>query len=54
MDIDLESAVRQANARFYKRFNYIEETCKKKGLALRTLSLAEMDDLWGEAKDKVG
>jgi len=54
MDIDLESAVRQANARFYKRFNYIEETCKKKGLELRTLWLAEMDDLWGEAKGKVG
>ncbi|MDD5311727.1 MAG: nucleoside triphosphate pyrophosphohydrolase [Dehalococcoidia bacterium] len=50
MDIELESALRQTNARFSRRFNYIEETCRRKDTDLRTLSLEEMDALWNEAK----
>jgi len=50
MDIDLESSLRQANARFTQRFKYIEEECRKKGLDLKSLTLAEMDQLWDEAK----
>jgi tetrapyrrole methylase family protein / MazG family protein len=54
MDIDVESSLRQANARFTRRFNYIEETCRKKGMDLKTLSLADMDKLWDEAKKVLG
>jgi len=50
MDIELESALRKANTRFSKRFNYMEETCRQKGVELRSLSLTEMDALWDEAK----
>jgi len=50
MDIELESALRQTNARFSRRFNHIEERCRKKGTDLRSLSLEEMDALWNEAK----
>jgi len=54
MDIDVESALRQANARFTRRFNYIEEECRNKGIDLKSLTLAEMDKLWDEAKKALG
>jgi tetrapyrrole methylase family protein/MazG family protein len=50
MDIDLESSLRQANARFTQRFKYIEEDCRKKKVDLKSLTLAQMDQLWDEAK----
>ncbi len=50
MDIDVESALRQANARFTRRFNYIEEECQKRNVDLKSLTLAQMDQLWDEAK----
>ncbi|MGD0857428.1 MAG: nucleoside triphosphate pyrophosphohydrolase [Dehalococcoidia bacterium] len=50
MDIDVESALRQANARFTQRFKYIEEDCRKNKVDLKSLSLAQMDKLWDEAK----
>lgn len=51
MDMDVESALRQANARFTRRFNYIEEHCRDKGIDLKGLALADMDELWNEAKN---
>ena len=54
MDIDLESALRQANARFTRRFQFIEDTCRQAGTDLKALTLAEMDKLWDEAKKVVG
>jgi tetrapyrrole methylase family protein / MazG family protein len=51
MDIDLESSLRQANSRFTCRFNYIEDICRKRSVDLKSLTLAEMDILWNEAKD---
>ena len=54
MDIELESALRQTNARFTRRFNYIEDSCRARGLGVKNLTLAEMDSLWNEAKCKLG
>jgi tetrapyrrole methylase family protein/MazG family protein len=54
MDIDLESALRQANARFTRRFQYIEGICRERGLDLRGMKLAEMNEIWDEAKRVVG
>ena len=54
MDIDLESALRQANARFTRRFQFIEDMCRQAGTDLKALTLAEMDKLWDEAKKVVG
>lgn len=51
--IDLEAALRQANRRFYRRFSYMEEVCRQRGLNLAELSFAEQNDLWEEAKRKV-
>lgn len=52
MDIELESALRQANTRFTQRFNYIEDVCRARGADIKKLTLAEMDSLWNEAKER--
>jgi tetrapyrrole methylase family protein/MazG family protein len=51
--IDLEAALRQANSRFYRRFAYMEELCRKRGLDLDKLSFDEQNVLWEEAKKEV-
>ncbi|MBI2305057.1 MAG: nucleoside triphosphate pyrophosphohydrolase [Chloroflexi bacterium] len=48
--IDLEEALRLSNARFRKRFAYMESECRQRGLAMGSLSLGEMEALWQEAK----
>lgn len=47
---DPEAALRGANRRFFKRFAYMEELCRRRGLEISKLSLKEMDELWEEAK----
>jgi tetrapyrrole methylase family protein/MazG family protein len=47
---DPESALRRANARFSRRFSYIEQQAAAQGRDLDQMSLAEMDALWNEAK----
>ncbi len=51
LKIDAESALRQANQRFRRRFAYIEHKAKEQGRTLADLTLAEMDALWEEAKN---
>ena len=53
LGVDLEAALRQANKRFYKRFTYMEEVCRKRGINFAALSFAEQNALWAEAKRKV-
>jgi len=47
---DAESVLRQANTRFLKRFNYIEETVHVQGKRMTDLTLDEMDKIWEQAK----
>jgi ATP diphosphatase len=47
---DPESAIRRANAKFERRFRFIEEQLAAKGIALGAATLDEMDALWTEAK----
>ena len=51
--IDLESALREANQRFYRRFTFMEELCRQRGLNFSELSFAEQNALWEEAKKEV-
>jgi len=51
--IDLESALREANQRFYRRFTYMEKLCRQRGLNFSQLSFDEQNVLWGEAKKEV-
>ena len=50
LDIDLETALRSANQRFYQRFSYMEEVCRKRNISFGSLSLDEQNALWEEAK----
>jgi nucleoside triphosphate diphosphatase len=49
---DPESALRGTNAKFERRFGYIERTLAAQGRSPESASLAEMDALWNEAKGK--
>ncbi len=48
--VDLEEALRLANERFSRRFRYMEEVCRNRGMSLRDLSFEEQNALWEEAK----
>ena len=48
--IDPDNALEHTNQKFIRRFTYIEQEAKKKGVHLKELSLEEMDHLWKEAK----
>src|SRR6266403_3720893 len=47
---DPEAALRGTNAKFERRFAYIERTLAAEGRSLESASLEEMDALWNEAK----
>jgi ATP diphosphatase len=47
---DPEMALRGTNAKFERRFAYIERTLAAHGRSLESASLEEMDALWNEAK----
>lgn len=51
-EIDAESALREANARFKRRFSYLEDQVKARGKEMSDLSLQDLDELWEEAKDQ--
>ena len=50
LDVDPETALERSNRKFERRFRFIETTVKRQGRELKDVSLAEMDDLWNEAK----
>lgn len=52
VDADPEQALRRTNAKFERRFAYIEQSLQASGRTLTDASLAEMDALWNEAKTK--
>lgn len=47
---DPETALRQTNAKFERRFGFVEERLRQAGRTLGEASLEEMDALWDEAK----
>jgi tetrapyrrole methylase family protein/MazG family protein len=50
--VDPESALRQANDRFRRRFTYIEASAHAHGRSIADLTLDEMEALWQEAKGR--
>ena len=48
--VDSESALRQTNLKFRKRFAYIEEQARLSGKEMQKMTLAEMDAFWEQAK----
>jgi nucleoside triphosphate diphosphatase len=49
---DPEMALRGANAKFERRFAYIERALEAQGRSIDAATLDEMDELWNEAKEK--
>ncbi|MCL2140233.1 MAG: nucleoside triphosphate pyrophosphohydrolase [Dehalococcoidia bacterium] len=49
-NIDLESALREANQKFYNRFSYMENLCREREQDLTKMTLEEKNELWSEAK----
>jgi len=50
VDADPEAALRATNAKFERRFGYIERALEARGRSLADATLEEMDALWNEAK----
>ncbi len=48
--VDPEQALRRVNAKFRKRFGYVEERLRERGKALADSNIDEMEALWQEAK----
>ncbi len=52
LKVDPEEALRSANAKFTRRFNYIEDKLEAMGQSPEAAGLEGMDALWDEAKAK--
>ncbi len=50
--INPENALERTNQKFIRRFNYVEQEAHKSGKNLKEMTLAEMDALWDEAKER--
>lgn len=50
--INPDNALERTNLKFIRRFNYLEEKNKEQGRSLKEMTLAEMDEIWNEAKAK--
>lgn len=48
--INPDNALEKTNRKFIRRFNYLESKTIKQGRDLSTMTLAEMDAIWDEAK----
>jgi len=51
LNVDAEDALRLANAKFKRRFQYMERLCAERGLVLKDLSLDQQEQLWEESKE---
>ena len=49
-----ENALEHTNQKFIRRFNYVEGQALGQGRHLSDMTLSEMDQLWQEAKEKLG
>ncbi|MGV8828858.1 MAG: nucleoside triphosphate pyrophosphohydrolase [Breznakibacter sp.] len=49
-NINPENALERTNRKFIQRFNYLEAKTIQQGRDLKSMSLAEMDEIWDEAK----
>ncbi len=50
LGVDAETAMREANEKFYRRFAFMEERAAAGGKSLSDLSLDELEELWQLAK----
>lgn len=53
LEIDPETALRECNLRFRRRFAFIEAAAAREGKSIDALSFEQMDALWEQAKTKL-
>jgi ATP diphosphatase len=53
LGVDPEGALRGANAKFERRFGYVEQRLREQGRAASEATLEEMDRLWEEGKKRI-
>lgn len=53
LQIEPETALRGANAKFERRFRYVEDRLREQGRSTRDATLEEMDKLWDEGKQRM-
>lgn len=49
--IDAESALRETNMKFKRRFTFVEQGARQQGRSLSDMTVEEMDALWEKAKE---
>ena len=45
-----DNALEHTNQKFIRRFNHVEQRAREMGVELKDMTLAQMDELWNEAK----
>ncbi|QGG48711.1 nucleoside triphosphate pyrophosphohydrolase [Heliorestis convoluta] len=50
LKVNPEEALQRTTDKFIRRFQYIEDVCRKEGKTMSSCSLAELDQKWEEAK----
>jgi ATP diphosphatase len=53
LGVDPEMALKGANAKFERRFGYVEQRLREQGRSPREATLEEMDKLWDEGKKRL-
>jgi uncharacterized protein YabN with tetrapyrrole methylase and pyrophosphatase domain len=51
LSLDSESALKKANRKFRRRFQWMEEQLRVSGLAPQDASMEELESLWQKAKE---
>jgi XTP/dITP diphosphohydrolase len=51
-NVDPDTALERTNQKFMKRFHQLEKEVNARGLDLHKMTLAQMDEIWEEAKKK--
>jgi MazG family protein len=54
LELDAESTLRDANAKFERRFRHVEAELRARGLQPSDVGLDELETLWGAAKRALG
>jgi len=52
LSVEPSAALERANAKFVSRFEAVEQLAEERGVQIGRASLAELDKLWGEVKQR--
>jgi uncharacterized protein YabN with tetrapyrrole methylase and pyrophosphatase domain len=53
IQVDAETALSKVTNKFLQRFSYVTAKLSARGISLEKATLAQMDELWNEAKSRV-